>query len=287
MATDFSLESVRQYMLAHEGKVTNHDLVKYYKAWLTHPVEKDSARQRFKEYVNTLSTIKIENGIKFLVLKKRFYPSFAIEPTPQNMAAPPMMMASSTHHGLGIQSGAGSSPSLLDEVMSTYQTQYHRPSRQLPQLPPSNSHHPPPSVIPPSYRQPPQPPPSYRQPPPPPPPTAAVQPHYVPPDLGLPLPSDYGLPTPRQGLFHPPGPTSLTNYEMRTSPPQQQQVHSQQQHPPYYAPPNLPPAAVLQHHHHQQHQSQGSPQHQYHSQMPPYSSRLEFLVSRKKKPESI
>ena len=73
-------------MLAHEGKVTNHDLVKHYKAWLTHPNEKDSARQRFKEYVNTLSTIKIENGIKFLVLKKRFYPSFAMtEPTPQNM----------------------------------------------------------------------------------------------------------------------------------------------------------------------------------------------------------
>ena len=68
MATDFSLESVRQYMLAHEGKVTNHDLVKHYKAWLTHPAEKESARQRFKEYVNTLSTIKIENGIKMLSL---------------------------------------------------------------------------------------------------------------------------------------------------------------------------------------------------------------------------
>ena len=115
MATDFSLESVRQYMLAHEGKVTNHDLVKYYKAWLTHPTEKDSARQRFKEYVNTLSTIKIEDGIKYLVLKKRFYPSFATEPTPQNVA----------HHS------SGSSPSLLDEVMSTYHTQYQRPPRQL------------------------------------------------------------------------------------------------------------------------------------------------------------
>ena len=48
MATEFSLESVRQYMLAHEGRVTNHDLVKHYKAWLTHPTEKESARQRFK-----------------------------------------------------------------------------------------------------------------------------------------------------------------------------------------------------------------------------------------------
>jgi len=61
---------------------------------------------------------------------------------------------------------------------------------------------------------------------------------------------------------------------MRTSPPQQQQVHSQQQHgQTYYTPPNLPPAAQVQLHGHHQHQSQGSPQHQYHSQMPPYSSR--------------
>ena len=58
MATEFSLESVRQYMLAHEGRVTNHDLVKHYKAWLTHPTEKESARQRFKGR-------KISKGIYF------------------------------------------------------------------------------------------------------------------------------------------------------------------------------------------------------------------------------
>lgn len=234
MATEFSLESVRQYMLAHEGKVTNHDLVKYYKAWLTHPIEKDSARQRFKEYVNTLSTIKIENGIKFLVLKKRFYPSFATEPTPQNMVA----------------QASGSSPSLLDEVMLSYQSQYQRPRRELPQVPISQSisqpiSQPIPPPIPPSYRQPPQLPPTYRQPPPPPPNTSIQTSYNRPPDLGLPLPSDYGLPAPRQGLFHPPGPASLTNYEMRTSP---------QQHHPYIS--------------HQQ--SQGNPQqHQYYPQVSP------------------
>lgn len=49
-------------MLAREGRVTNHELVKHFKAWLTHPTERESARQRFKEYVNTLATIKVENG---------------------------------------------------------------------------------------------------------------------------------------------------------------------------------------------------------------------------------
>ena len=57
--TEFTLEAVRQYMLAQpEGRVTNHELVKYFRAWLTHPTEKESARQKFKEYVNTLATIK-------------------------------------------------------------------------------------------------------------------------------------------------------------------------------------------------------------------------------------
>jgi len=211
MATEFSLESVRQYMLAHEGRVTNHDLVKHYKAWLTHPTEKESARQRFKEYVNTLSTIKNEDGVKFLVLKKRFFPTFA-DPTPQNVT------------------GGGSS--LLDEVMSTYSQQYqpphHQPRRQLPPTPnappPSIPSSAPPStplgssaIPPPYYKAPP--PPNYRQPPPPPQPaTPSYVPQPAPPsDFGLPMPSDYGLPAPRQGVFHPPGPSSLVGYEIKSN----------------------------------------------------------------------
>ena len=224
MATEFSLESVRQYMLAHEGRVTNHDLVKHYKAWLTHPTEKESARQRFKEYVNTLSTIKNEGGVKFLVLKKRFFPTFA-DPTPQNVTG----------------NGNGSGPSLLDEVMSTYSQQYQPPPQPRRQLPPTPSV-PPPSIpssappsnplgtsaIPPPYYKAP-PPPNYRQPPPPPQPTTPsyvsqppAKPSYVsqpppPSDFGLPMPSDYGLPAPRQGVFHPPGPSSLTGYEAKSN----------------------------------------------------------------------
>lgn len=220
MAAEFSLESVRQYMLAHEGKVTNHDLVKHYKAWLTHPTEKDSARQKFKEYVNTLSTIKVEDGIKYLVLKKKFFPTFA-DPAPQNR---------------------GSSPSLLDEVMSSYTQQYQQPPpprRQLPPTPnavnlgiPSQNLGLPTSNLPPYYKAPP--PPSYRQPPPPPLPTSQPpQPAFQrpPADFGLPLPADYGLPTPRQGVFHPPGPSSLVGYEQKPPISQQQQ---------YYPPPPLP-----------------------------------------------
>ena len=127
MAAEFTLESVRQYMLAHEGRVTNHDLVKHYKAWLTHPTLKESSRQKFKEYVNTLSTIKVEEGVKYLVLKRKFFPTFA-EPSPQNT----------------------NELSLLDEVLGAYD----RRSGQPPQLPPVYKAPPPPN-----YRQPPPPPP--------------------------------------------------------------------------------------------------------------------------------
>ena len=56
--SEFSLESVRQYMLMKDGQVTNHELVKHFKHWLTHPTQSEISRQKFKEYVNTLATIK-------------------------------------------------------------------------------------------------------------------------------------------------------------------------------------------------------------------------------------
>jgi hypothetical protein len=52
---EFSLESVRQVMLAHGGRVTNHSLVKSYKHWLTHPQLKDQARAQFKVLVPHMS----------------------------------------------------------------------------------------------------------------------------------------------------------------------------------------------------------------------------------------
>ena len=74
--TEFSLESVRQLMLASGGRVTNHELVKSFRRWLTDPQGKETARAQFKDYVNTLATIKQENGEKFLILKKKFYPEY-------------------------------------------------------------------------------------------------------------------------------------------------------------------------------------------------------------------
>ncbi len=54
---EFSLESVRQLMLAHGGRVTNHSLVKSYRQWLTDPQLKDQARAQFKVSVIVLGTV--------------------------------------------------------------------------------------------------------------------------------------------------------------------------------------------------------------------------------------
>ncbi|XP_043248927.1 ankyrin repeat domain-containing protein SOWAHB isoform X4 [Colletes gigas] len=74
MATpsELSLEEIRKYLLENGGTARNHDVVKYFKKFLTDPETRVEARNRFKEYVNTLATIKNEEGEKYLVLKKKY-----------------------------------------------------------------------------------------------------------------------------------------------------------------------------------------------------------------------
>ncbi|XP_024944028.1 ankyrin repeat domain-containing protein SOWAHB isoform X6 [Cephus cinctus] len=74
MATpsELSLEEIRKYLLENGGSARNHDVVKHFKKFLTDPETRVEARNKFKEYVNTLATIKNEEGEKYLVLKKKY-----------------------------------------------------------------------------------------------------------------------------------------------------------------------------------------------------------------------
>ncbi|XP_066938022.1 WAS/WASL-interacting protein family member 1-like isoform X2 [Macrobrachium rosenbergii] len=69
---EFTLESVRDYMISRDGRVTNHELVKHFKNFLTNPACKELARNKFKQYVNTLANISQEGGEKYLVLKRKY-----------------------------------------------------------------------------------------------------------------------------------------------------------------------------------------------------------------------
>ncbi|XP_069194795.1 uncharacterized protein sowah [Procambarus clarkii] len=69
---EFTVESVRDYMISRGGRVTNHELVKHFKVYLTNPSCKEIARNKFKQYVNTLANISQEGGEKYLVLKRKY-----------------------------------------------------------------------------------------------------------------------------------------------------------------------------------------------------------------------
>ncbi|XP_067203837.1 ankyrin repeat domain-containing protein SOWAHA isoform X2 [Linepithema humile] len=88
MPSELSLEEIRNYLLENGGTARNHDLVKHFRRFLTDPETRVEARNRFKEYVNTLATIKNEEGEKFLVLKKKYRQPFLDFSSPQKVGSP-------------------------------------------------------------------------------------------------------------------------------------------------------------------------------------------------------
>lgn len=69
----FTIDVVREFMISQGGKVNNHTLVTHFKSFLNDSNRKAANRLKFKEYVNTLSTIKLDtSGEKLLMLKKKF-----------------------------------------------------------------------------------------------------------------------------------------------------------------------------------------------------------------------
>jgi len=69
----FTMDVVRDFMLANGGKVSNHTLVTHFKSFLNDSQRKNANRQMFKQYVNTLAVVKLDlSGEKLLVLKKKY-----------------------------------------------------------------------------------------------------------------------------------------------------------------------------------------------------------------------
>ncbi|XP_011495118.1 PREDICTED: ankyrin repeat domain-containing protein SOWAHA [Ceratosolen solmsi marchali] len=70
--SELSLEEIRKYLLDNGGSALNQDVVMHFKKFLTDPETRVEARNRFKEYINTLATIKSDEGEKYLILRKKF-----------------------------------------------------------------------------------------------------------------------------------------------------------------------------------------------------------------------
>ncbi|XP_029669385.1 ankyrin repeat domain-containing protein SOWAHB isoform X2 [Formica exsecta] len=120
---ELSLEEIRNYLLENGGTARNHDLVKHFKRFLTDPETRVEARNRFKEYVNTLATIKNEEGDKYLVLKKKYRQPFLDFSPPQSVGSPL------------------ASPDLATPVSPLREPPPYRPPPPAPLSPSSNSSH--------------------------------------------------------------------------------------------------------------------------------------------------
>ena len=69
----FTETVVRDFLMKNGGKVANPVLVNHFKNFLNDPVRKNANRQKFKTYVNTLASVKLqEDGNKQIVLKKKY-----------------------------------------------------------------------------------------------------------------------------------------------------------------------------------------------------------------------
>ncbi|XP_072051752.1 uncharacterized protein [Amphiura filiformis] len=76
---DFSAEGIREFIISRGGRVKNVELVGHYKKYLNDPAKKAENRQHFKDFINAVAVVKVENGKltfiakneKTLVLKKK------------------------------------------------------------------------------------------------------------------------------------------------------------------------------------------------------------------------
>eukprot|EP00061_Rhincodon_typus_P016549 g44821.t1 len=72
MAETFSQEAVLDFLLVHRGKVRNADLTAHFTRFLRDPERQRQSREQFKKFVNSLAVVRVENGVKYIVLKKRY-----------------------------------------------------------------------------------------------------------------------------------------------------------------------------------------------------------------------
>ncbi len=72
MATDFTQDSVLRFIINNGGTVRNTDLLSHYKWFLREDEEREQNRELFKRYVNSVATVRQEEGVSHVVLRKKY-----------------------------------------------------------------------------------------------------------------------------------------------------------------------------------------------------------------------
>ncbi|XP_039261217.2 ankyrin repeat domain-containing protein SOWAHC-like [Styela clava] len=96
MASELSVDAVRDFIVLNDGKVKNTTLVAHFKKFLNDPQKKSDSRQRFKDCVNTVAVVKTENGEKYVQLKKKYRTAAPITASSSTLPAPEVTDQNST-----------------------------------------------------------------------------------------------------------------------------------------------------------------------------------------------
>uniref|UniRef100_A0A8C7DGK8 SOWAHA-C winged helix-turn-helix domain-containing protein n=1 Tax=Oncorhynchus kisutch TaxID=8019 RepID=A0A8C7DGK8_ONCKI len=71
MATDFTQDSVLHFLQFKGGRVKNSDLLAHFKTFLRDHENQTYNRQLFKTFVNSVAVVKPEEGVSYVVLRKK------------------------------------------------------------------------------------------------------------------------------------------------------------------------------------------------------------------------
>ncbi|XP_047200488.1 ankyrin repeat domain-containing protein SOWAHB [Hippoglossus stenolepis] len=72
MATDLSQDAVLLYLRSSGGSAKNSDLLLHFRNFIRNHADRDRNRELFKRFVNTLATVRQEDGVSYVVLRKKF-----------------------------------------------------------------------------------------------------------------------------------------------------------------------------------------------------------------------
>nr|XP_033804114.1 ankyrin repeat domain-containing protein SOWAHC [Geotrypetes seraphini] len=107
MAEELNADTVLRFLRERGGRAPNQELVEHFKSWLSAAGDsRAAARQRFKDIVNELGTVRQENGVKYVCLRKKYL---------QEPGSPTATLASSPPEHVPVISVTEASPQLLSE----------------------------------------------------------------------------------------------------------------------------------------------------------------------------
>ncbi|XP_065916103.1 ankyrin repeat domain-containing protein SOWAHA-like [Dysidea avara] len=134
-----TVETVRDYIASRGGVVKNVELVRHFRLFLQQedPERKALARSLFKDYVNDIAAIKLENGEKYLILKPHLQQEMGVTSGTKPPPLPPVEPSDSSDGGIL----SALSPMLFNQP-TPLQQQPPTP-REMP--PPKEHSYPPPS----------------------------------------------------------------------------------------------------------------------------------------------